>query len=336
MALKLLNNFHPLEPDFFRWRFSFPIASGNRGWTKKTNNQKIMKQELRRLLLLAGILGLAAPGVQAATTADIIFIVDESGSMGGEHTWLGGMVSSLDTALGVAGVTGNRYGLVGYGGHVGGAGNNGHQHSVGGGAFGTAGQLATAAGLLVTSGGTEDGYAAMSFALGNYTFRNDASIQFILVTDEDRDVTTATTKAQMFAALQAKGVLLNAVVDALINETPNTGVSVGTDGSLAYLADGSGGFTTETFGSYSGAAGTTVNDYSTLATATGGASWDLNQLRAGGNTAASFTKAFVDIKVQEVVQDVPRVPSGGSTLGFLSGSLALLGYLRRRLGPARS
>jgi hypothetical protein len=139
----------------------------------------------------------------------------------------------------------------------------------------------------------------------------------------------------MLAALQAKGVILNAVVDALINETPNTGVSVGTDGTLAYLADGSGGFTTQTFGSYGADFGTTTDDYSTLATATGGASWDLNQLRAGGNTATSFTKAFVDIKVQEVVQDVPRVPSGGSTLGFLSGSLALLVYLRRRWSPAK-
>jgi len=29
----------------------------------------------------------------ATTTADIIFVVDESGSMSGEHAWLNGMVS---------------------------------------------------------------------------------------------------------------------------------------------------------------------------------------------------------------------------------------------------
>jgi hypothetical protein len=312
----------------------FPRCVRQPGKTKTLKNNT-MKLKLSKLLLLAGILGLTYPGVQGATTADIIFIVDESGSMSGEHAWLSGMVTTLDSALGTAGVIGNRYGLVGYGSAASHGAIPGHKHLVGGGDFGTAAQLSSAAGGLVTSGGTEDGYAAMSFALGNYTFRNDASIQFILVTDEDRDVTTATTKAQMLAALQAKGVILNAVVDALINETPNTGVSVGTDGTLAYLADGSGGFTTQTFGSYGADFGTTTDDYSTLATATGGASWDLNQLRAGGNTATSFTKAFVDIKVQEVVQDVPRVPSGGSTLGFLSGSLALLVYLRRRWSPAK-
>ncbi len=40
----------------------------------------------------------------SASTADIIFVVDESGSMSGEHSWLAGMVSSLDSNLNAAGV----------------------------------------------------------------------------------------------------------------------------------------------------------------------------------------------------------------------------------------
>lgn len=47
-------------------------------------------------------------------TADIVFIVDESGSMSGEQAWIDGMVTSLDTSLSAAGVTNNRYSLVGY------------------------------------------------------------------------------------------------------------------------------------------------------------------------------------------------------------------------------
>jgi len=49
-----------------------------------------------------------------APTADIVFIVDESGSMTDEHAWIGDMVSSLDSSLVAAGITENRYALVGY------------------------------------------------------------------------------------------------------------------------------------------------------------------------------------------------------------------------------
>ncbi|QDT46981.1 tRNA(Glu)-specific nuclease WapA precursor [Symmachiella dynata] len=49
-----------------------------------------------------------------APTADVVFIVDESGSMEDEHAWIAGMVTSLDSSLNANGVTGNRYSLVGY------------------------------------------------------------------------------------------------------------------------------------------------------------------------------------------------------------------------------
>jgi len=64
----------------------------------------------------------------AATSADIIFIVDESGSMTGGHDDKlsnellksvynsGGLIDALHTKLGQAGVVDVRYGLVAYGG----------------------------------------------------------------------------------------------------------------------------------------------------------------------------------------------------------------------------
>lgn len=48
-------------------------------------------------------------------SADIVFVVDESGSMSGEHTWLGTMIPKLDAVLGAQGITNNQYALVGFG-----------------------------------------------------------------------------------------------------------------------------------------------------------------------------------------------------------------------------
>jgi VPDSG-CTERM motif/von Willebrand factor type A domain len=274
----------------------------------------------KQMLLGLGAAALMLVGIEsanAATTADVIFIVDESGSMSGEHAWLGSMVTALEANLATAGVTGNNYGLVGYGGsspH----GPAGHKHLVGGGDFGTAAQLSTATGGLTLSGGTEDGWQAINYALNNYTFRAGAALNIILITDEDRDNTSSDTYASTLAALTAKGALLNVVVNASFN----TGTALGIDSTgNKYVADGLGGFTSSGGGVATSGAGTTI--------ATGGAAWDLNKLRAGGLTAASFTEAFVDIKTTEIVTG--GVPDGGSALLLLSLSLGGLATLRRRL-----
>jgi len=47
-------------------------------------------------------------------SADVVFVVDESGSMGGEHAWISQMVSELESALEVQGINDNRFALVGY------------------------------------------------------------------------------------------------------------------------------------------------------------------------------------------------------------------------------
>ena len=40
--------------------------------------------------------------------ADVIFVVDESGSMSGEHAWIKNMVTSLDSSLTAKGVDQNQ------------------------------------------------------------------------------------------------------------------------------------------------------------------------------------------------------------------------------------
>ena len=285
---------------------------------------------LKKLTVLAlGTFALSTT-TQAVSTADIVFVVDESGSMSGEHTWIANMVASLDTQLGASGVTGNRYALVGFGASSS-HGIAGHGHTVGGGTWGTAGQLATAAGGLVISGATEDGYSGINFGLG-LDFRSDAAVNFILITDEDRDVfNSSLTYASILSGLQGKNALLNAVVNA--NFDP--GVTLGHDSEgNAYQANGSGGYNIVPATTVTGV-GNTETTYIDLALATGGAAWDLNQLRAGGLTAQSFTDAFVDIKVQEIIVQIPTdpntVPDAGATAGLLGLGVAGLALARRKL-----
>ena len=69
--------------------------------------------------------------------------------------------------------------------------------------------------------------------------------------------------------------------------------------------DGNGGFT-RCDGAYAtSGSGRTVDDYVDLALENGGAAWDLAFLRSGGTNAESFTKALLDIKVEEILSQRP-------------------------------
>ncbi len=251
--------------------------------------------------------------------------------MGGEHTFLQTVVSSLDAGLAAAGVTTVNYGLVGFGGNNSSPGY-GDPVDLSSGLVGLA-DLQTALGGLYTSGGTEDGYEAMQFALDTYTFTG-AAINFILVTDEDRDNTSADTYESILANLTSSKVVLNAVVDQDVYDS--NGLVIGTDGDgTTYAADGLGSFTETALASFGYASGSTYADYTELALATGGAVWDLGILRSGGTNAESFASAFLDIKVQEVVEQIeentPAVPLPAG-LPLAATGLGALAFLRRRKG----
>ncbi|MEL7538667.1 MAG: vWA domain-containing protein [Pseudomonadota bacterium] len=283
--------------------------------------------KLRQFVAALGLSVLAAFAQAAPNTANVVFVVDTSGSMGGELAFLTQIISDLDTGLTNAGVGSTTYGVVTFGGP-----GSGFPIDQTGGLVGV-GAAQTALGGLVASGGFEDGYEAIQFARSTYNLDGDA-VNFILVTDEDRDVRSGDTAMSIQQELIADGILLNAVVNAGLEDGMNN-TAIGIDsGGDAYIADGMGGFNTSGGGTPTGSAsGSTIVDYIDVALATGGAAWDLNQLRAGGLLAESFTQAFLDIKIQEIVNVPPPTPTGvpePGTLALLSLGLFGAGFASRR------
>jgi hypothetical protein len=279
---------------------------------------------IRGVVFAAGAtMGLSAHAA-AVTSADIVFIVDESGSMSGEHSFLSSVITTLDSALAAAGVTTVNYGVVGFGS----AAVAPHQVGPNPG-LNNVTDTQTNLGSLVINGSTEDGWAGINYALNNFAFTGQAK-NFILVTDEDRDNTNgALSYAGILADMKAAGVVLNSVVNAQLRDA-SSAVALGVnDTGESYVPDGFGGFVKAGGGTAISGYGTTLTDYVDLAWATGGAAWDLNQLRAGGLLADSFGAAFVDIKVQEII-----TPPGPSPVPLPMPALMLLTGLGG-LGGAR-
>ncbi len=202
------------------------------------------------------------------------------------------------------------------------------------GVFGTAEQLSNATAFLSTGQGlTEDGYLGIDRAL-NLPFRQGSAVNIILVTDEDRDIADESLNFEtIFNGLDEQNSLLNVTINGtFLDGDGNTALGVDSDG-IAYIADGTGGFTTASGGAF-GEVGnnpdstdpfnSTQADYVDLAWDIGGAGWDLNQLREGGDTAISFTEAFVSVKAQEIGEQLAidlLFPNNNITVENLTGQV---------------
>ena len=137
-------------------------------------------------LLSSMVLSVAAavmPAHAAPILSDIVFVVDESGSMGNVQSNLRDNIGLFASILTGTGQVDAQYGLVGYG-----SGNPAPRLLTD---FTGVTEFSTAAQNLVASGGTEPGYSAVSFALNAldgqtdlFSFRSNAVKNIVILTDE--------------------------------------------------------------------------------------------------------------------------------------------------------
>ncbi len=199
-----------------------------------------MKASLHKLgiifLAVFGILTLTnSPASAAFIPADILWVVDTSGSMSGDIAEVKARIQDFNTAMVNAGIDAN-YGLVEFGGSSG----NGYNSNTAtlyqditdyatfiaaGGAFSK---------TSASGGGTEKGSYATLLGLNTATFRSGSVINVILITDEDDDSSLADFNSAD-AALTAKNALFNFIgVPGTDNTDSRYGVLASNHGGYAF------------------------------------------------------------------------------------------------------
>lgn len=250
--------------------------------------------------LAASLLGFGAPG-QAAILTDVVFVVDESGSMGGVQTNLRNNIGLFASILSAGGVDA-RYGLVGYG--------NGSVVPRQLTNFTTAANFAIAAQNLVASGGTEPGFSASAFALNaidgqidTFSYRSNAVKNIIIFTDENNDVYDA-------AGARVGGVAPTySVIDGLLTANNALYNAVVSDGGACLDAN--------------------ANCFVPLALAHSGQQFNLDSLNTSDQSVVqAFVTAFANAKLKETIDFCAANPTAPECQGGSvpePGTLALMG-----------
>jgi len=256
-------------------------------------------------------------------------VMDESGSMAGEQAFMKdtsvpGIITSLKDDRGFDHVFLCGYGYGGYD-----EGYGGQEGDVR--FYGCLEGNEVSVMPFTASGAFEDSFEAMTWTMTNfpgvvqgYNLHSECSSiakNMVLVTDEDSDHSAQNdhTIQTTIAEATDKEWVINIICDCNMRDSSNNRIigasSIDNDTSTKmYKQSG----TTATYMEeievgalapivYSGQ-GDSATDYPPVTTATGGALWDVEMLRDGGNVALAFTAAFISVKVHEIETN-PYVPT---------------------------
>ncbi|WP_207540455.1 vWA domain-containing protein [Sabulicella rubraurantiaca] len=268
--------------------------------------RKILAAPLAALACLIASVSNAAP-----IRTDIVFVVDESGSMGGVQANLRNNIAAFANILSAGGVDA-RYALVGYGD------SNVVPRLISN--VTDASSFATAAQGLRTNGGTEPGYSAIAFALNGLdnqsstlNFRANSLTNIILITDEPSIGDACTVSRPLCVNAAA---VTAAVADSLLKSRQALLNSVLSNSD-------------------------TIAAYGNLTTSNGGQVFDLSQFGSPNQQVVQqFVTTFANAKLQEIVdtcQTNPNLPGcnpNGTPVPAPGGLLLLIGGLAG-LGAAR-
>lgn len=239
--------------------------------------------------------------------ADVVVLMDDSGSMFGAQQFSKQLIADLEAAFVAAGVGDgregvNNYGLVSFGD----ANDFAREVPLGpnGELFGNPAQYANGIDTLQQSGANEDGYEAIHFALDTYQLRPQAAKFYILVTDEHRETILDPTLnyGNTLTRMRSAGVVLEGILDAQMEDGQGTQALALDAAGTAYLGDGLGGFTTSPGGRFIPPFfqfNTTIQDYGDLSHDTQGIVGDIRTISAGGVDTTSFSNV---LSTQIVVQ----------------------------------
>lgn len=188
--------------------------------------------KLKKLLSTAvasALIGLSA-SANAAILADVVWVIDTSGSMGGDIAEVKARILEFDTAMISNGIDA-RYGAVRFGG-----GQTLIQDITTFGTFSAAGSPFNL--LDADGGGFEDGSAALQVAMGA-SFRANTVRNFILVTDEDDDDSGNRQALADALAATAENELINIIGNPNDNDggTYYTSLAVGNGGAFFDILD---------------------------------------------------------------------------------------------------
>jgi len=292
--------------------------------------------------------------LHAASSLDMVVVIDESGSMSGEHNaFIGTYVQNLDRLLNEQNVTLNQYGLVGFGASTWGSpaaneagrenGTDLYRHFYLGldpdRVWGSADEFHAVTPQLEVSGGFEDGYRAIDYTFRNYDFRATAGSAIMLITDEDRDNDTRNLVTDHLPAgmssitkeyIQDQLALHKTVVHAVVQQrfTDKDGnnaiavVGADPDTGFAYVRDANGVITKVQGYVLQPTWDTTQADYTELALASGGTAMDIDGLRSVYTDAAAL--AALSGELAKLVADIAvgQVPVIGIDCGVAQGVAA--------------